>query len=131
MKPALTCLFLLTCARLLAQPNTSCRADYKPIVSGNWLIDKSFYLLTAISKSPAVKAALMGEPGLKQTLTQRVASINRHATITARSVASLMKARPTMWTTLPSTLAISANWVTRRIRPKNACPCTKSRTCPR
>ncbi len=106
MKPTLTFLFLFTAARLIAQPGSGYRPDHRPIVSGNWLIDRNFYLLTAISKSPVVKAALVAEPALKQTLEQRVATIKQHATDTARSAASLVTGF--RWTTADSLAMLTA-----------------------
>jgi DUF218 domain len=106
MKPTLTFLFLLIATQLLAQPGAGYRADYKPIVSGNWLIDKNFYLISAIGKSPAVKAALAAEPTLKQTLDQRVASIKAHATDTARSATSLVTGF--RWTSADSSAMLTA-----------------------
>ncbi len=106
MKPTLIFLFLFTTFRLLAQPTAGYRSDYRPIVSGNWLVDKNFYLLTAIAKSPAIKTALATEPSLKQTLEQRVATIKRHATDTARSAASLVT--EFRWTSADSLAMLTA-----------------------
>jgi len=61
-----------------AQP-TSTKVDFQPgyrwILSGNYVQDKNFYLLTLMEKLPAVQQKLAADPVLKSLLAEHVKSI--------------------------------------------------------
>ena len=84
-------LFLLfTTHVLLAQPDAGFRQSYRMLHSGNWVMDKNFYLLTVIEQSPAVRQLLRLDTTLAVIHRARLDLLKAHATDTCRTPVSLV-----------------------------------------
>ena len=66
------------------------QSSYKPLRSGNWVVDKNFYLLTALERDPVLKQLLQRDTTLQAIHRERLALLKNHATDTCRTAVSLV-----------------------------------------
>jgi hypothetical protein len=64
--------------------------NYRRLSSGDLTVDKNFYLLTVIDKTPEVKSVLAGNAALKSFLQKKVDVLKVHVTDTCTYPTSLM-----------------------------------------
>lgn len=92
-----TKLFAFICSLLmLALANAGLKAqgydrNYKFLHSANLVVDKNFYLLTVIDKTPEIKTLLANNQVLKKHLAEKAKAITIHATDTCSMPGTLLK----------------------------------------
>jgi hypothetical protein len=79
----------ITCAD--AQQGSGFQKEYIALKSNSPIVDKNFYLLTAIEKSTLISKLMSSEPFLKTLLSRKVEIIKSHITDTCTSPISLLK----------------------------------------
>jgi DUF218 domain len=85
-------LVFLVCQMLsaTAQQGIGFKKDYSALTSGNILVDKNFYLLTTIEKSPSISKLLNSELFFKNLLANKVKIIHQHVADTCTTPATLL-----------------------------------------
>jgi DUF218 domain len=82
--------FSIFVSTLMAQTEDGYNPTYKPLYSGNIVMDKDFYLFTAILESFEVRAKLSGNDSLIGWLQEQTALVKMKSTDTSRTAEALL-----------------------------------------